>query len=239
MTRSDLRHAVLTVAVLLFVSPVMAGYSVDVYIDNVPAYTVNDNGVGDDNPAVGDIAHHFLLNDVANRWRAEGDIFADGGYDGALPVSTVVTDTLIEKIANVPIFFGEVDFYHHYAASGLQTHDADIDGVFDNTFNHLVGGASLFYSADGTGFDLGTYATGLYVGPGPAPFMGSLGPVQTPTTILHHMTLGFYLDTLGDSIEMFNSAMIRTTPEPASAVLLLAAGALLKSRRAVTKGRAA
>lgn len=238
MARSDFRQVVMTVAVLLFVSPAMAGYSVDVYIDNVFAYTVNDNGLGDDNPAVGDIAHHFLLNDVANRWQAEGDIFAEGGYDGALPVSTVVTDTLIEKIANVPIFFGEVDFYHHYAASGLQTHDADIDGVFDNTINHLVGGASLFYSADVTGYNLGTYATGLYVGPGPSPFMGSLGPVQTPTTIQHHMNLGFYLDTLGDSIEMFNSAVIRTTPEPASAALLLAAGALLRSRRTGRNGSA-
>src|SRR5262245_39108175 len=103
MTRFRLHHAAFVVALMLLASTAMAGYSVDVYIDNVFAYTINDNGLGDDNGAVGDISHHFVLSDPANRWRAEGDIFANGGYDGALPVSTVVTDTLIEKIANVPI----------------------------------------------------------------------------------------------------------------------------------------
>jgi hypothetical protein len=216
---------------MMFAAPAMAGFSIDVYIDNVAAYSVMDNGAQDANPVLGDIEHHFVLTDAMNRWRAEGDIFAEGGYNGVPPVSTVVTDTLIEKIANVPIFAGEIDFHHHYAASGLQSHSASIDGVFDNTIDHEVKGASLQYLADINGQSLGAFATGIYVGPGPSPFMGGLGPLVLPTTTEHHMELRFYLDSLGDSIELFNSADIHTVPEPAAAALLAALTATLASRR--------
>lgn len=231
MTRLTLGQAAIIAVTLLIARPAVAGYSVDVYIDGVFSYAVLDNAAGDSNPAVGDIEHHFLLTDVANRWQAEGDVLALGGFDGVPPVSTVVTDTLIEKIANVPIFSGELDFIHHYAASGLQSHSASIDGVFDNTVNHEVGGTSLLYQASVTGYDLGTFATGIYSGPGPHPFMGGVGPVVTPTTIEHHMHMQFYLDTLGDSIELFNSAEIHTVPEPVGLGLILMAAAAWSARR--------
>lgn len=232
MTRSGFLCASFTVGVMLLSRSAIAGFSVDVYVDNLPVYAVMDNSPQDANPVLGDIEHHFVLTDAQNRWEADGTLYAEGGYNGQPPVSTVVTNTLIEKIANVPLFVGEIDFVHHYAASGLQTHTASIDGVFDNTINHLVGGASLQYTAEINGQSLGGYATGFYTGPGPEPFMGSLGPLVLPTTTEHHMEMRFYLDALGDSIELFNSAEIHTVPEPAGAVMLAALGAIFASRRA-------
>jgi hypothetical protein len=231
MALKSLRCAAFTLGILLITRPVVAGFAIDVYVDNIIAYQVVDNGLGDNNPALGDIEHHFLLSDAMNRWGADGVIFAEGGYNGVPPVSTVVTDTLIEKIANVPLNIGEIDFVHHYAASGLQSHTASIDGVFDNTIDHEVRGASLQYLADINGQSLGAFATGLYAGPGPWGFMGGLGPLILPTTTEHHMELRFYLDSLGDSIQMFNSAEIHTTPEPAGAVLIWALGVIIASRR--------
>jgi len=235
MSKSPYRLAAIAFGLMVAVPAAQAGYSVDVYVDNVFSYTVNDNGLGDDNPLVGDIEHHFSLNDLANRWEANGVIFAEGGLDGALPVSTIVTATTIEKVANVPINYGEIDFHHHYAASGLQMHSASIDGEFDNLLTgHNVGGASIAYMAEVTGFNLGTFATGIYSGPGPHPFMGFLGPIVTPTTIEHHIQLGYYLDTLGDKIEMFDSAELHTVPDPATLALLAAGGALISRRRATS-----
>ena len=98
--------------------------------------------------------------------------------------------------------------------------------------DHEVKGVSLEYYADINGQNLGGYNTGFYAGPGPELFNGNLGPLELPTTTEHHMKLRFYLDSLGDSIEMFNSAEIHTVvPEPtACALLLTAAGALVISR---------
>jgi len=230
-TSLPLKAAALVVGLALCASPAKAGFSLDVYVDNIFFTTINDGGGGDDNGGLGDILYNFDLMDAQNRWRATGKVIADGGYNGALPVSTIVTDVLIEKIADVPIFTGEIDFRHHYAASGLQTHAASIDGVFNNTLGTNVFGASLEYSADINGQSMGTYATGFYSGPEGETFNGSLGPLVTPTTTEHHMHLRFYLDTLGDSIEMYNSAEIHTVPEPTSLALLVPAlGVFLVSR---------
>jgi len=214
--------AIVVAMLLLVANPARAGFSVDVYVDNVFFTTILDGGLGDDNGTAGDISYSFDLMDVQNRWRATGLVLANGGYNGVPPVSTIVTDVKIEKIANVPIFAGEIDFRHHYASSGLQAHTAAIDGVFNNTLGTDVGGASLEYYADVNGQSLGGYATGLYSGPEGETFNGSLGPLLTPTTTEHHMKLRFYLDTLGDAIEMFNSAEIHTVvPEPTVLGLLL------------------
>jgi hypothetical protein len=91
----------MTVGLMLITSPSMGGYSVDVYIDNVLFNTVNDNGPGDANGAVGDILYNFNLSDAQNRWDATGVLIAEGGYNGQPPASTIVTDTLIEKVADV------------------------------------------------------------------------------------------------------------------------------------------
>jgi MYXO-CTERM domain-containing protein len=233
MAGSIFARAALAVGVMLFAGPVLAGFSIEVRVDNVPVGLIVDDGPDDLNDDDGDIWYHFQLTDAQNRWEAEGDIFAEGGYNGVPPVSTVVTNTLIEKVADVPIFAGEIDFFHNYASSGLQTHTASIDGVFDNTIDHNVQGASLEYSADVNGQSMGGFATGIYTGPGPEPFDSTLGPLLTPTTTQHHMKLRFYLDSLGDSIELFNSAEIHTrVPEPATWGLgLVAVGAVLAARR--------
>jgi len=231
MIGKRMRLVVFALCLLALPRTAWAGFSIDVYIDNIIAYQVLDNSPDDADLTVGNIEHHFQLNDMQNRWEATGVILAEGGFNGVPPVSTVVTDTLIEKIANVPLNVGQIDFIHHYAASGLQSHTASIDGVFDNTIDHEVRGADLLYLADINGQPLGAYGTGFYAGPGPHAFMGSLGPLVLPTTTEHHMTLRFYLDSLGDSIEMFNSAEIHTTPEPAGAALVIAACMLVVSRR--------
>ena len=209
-------------SIALLATPALAGFSVEVKVDNIIVDNVIDNGVGDLNPVVGDIHYQFSLQDAGNIWLAEGDLFAEGGFNGQPPVSTIVTNTLIEKIADVPIIAGEIDFTHHYAASGLQSHTAIIDGQFDNEIDHNVQGASLEYYADINGQSLGSFVTGIYVGPGPEPFDDFLGPLLLPTTTEHHMKLRFYLDSPGDSIELFNSAEIHTVvPEPAAWLLLL------------------
>jgi hypothetical protein len=224
MVGSFLQRIAMTAGVSLLASSAMAGYSIEVQIDNVFFDIINDGDPEDLSPAVGDIWYHFVLNDPANRWQAEGDVFAEGGYDGVPPVSTIVTNTHIEKIANVPIFAGEIDFIHTYAASGLQMHTAHIDGQFDNTIDHEVKGASLDYFASVNDQSLGAFVTGIYVGPGPEPFVGDLGPMLFPTTTEHHMQLRFYLDSLGDSIDLFNSAeMHGFVPEPASSHFVLLA----------------
>lgn len=220
MAHSVFTRAVITATAMLVANSVMAGFSVEVRVDNILIDTIFDNVVPDLNPAVGDIQYHFVLQDQNNIWRAEGDVFAEGGFNGQPPVSTVVTNTLIEKIADVPIIAGEIDFTHNYAASGLQVHTADIDGQFDNQIDHNVQGASLEYYADINGQSLGSFVTGIYVGLGPAPFADTLGPLPLPTTTEHHMKLRFYLDSLGDSIELFNSAEIHTNvPEPSALAL--------------------
>lgn len=231
MNRQALHCAAVAVGLCLSARPAVAGFAIDVYIDNIPAYQVLDNSPDDANLAVGDIEHHFNLNDAMNRWQATGVIFAEGGFNGVPPVSTVVTNTLIEKIANTPLDVGEIDFVHNYAASGLQAHTAWIDGVFDNTVDHDVRGASLEYRAWINSQPMGTFATGLYAGPGPHPFMGGLGPLVLPTTTEHHMEMRFYLDSLGDSIELFNSAEIHTVPEPAAAAAMLVLGMMTSLRR--------
>lgn len=235
MKRQFLHSTVVALGLLTLARPAWAGFSIDVYIDNVIAYQVLDNSPDDANLAIGDIEHHFLLTDAMNIWQAGGTIYAEGGFNGVPPVSTVVTDTLIEKIANVPLNVGEIDFVHHYAASGLQSHTASIDGVLDNTIDHEVRGASFEYRADINGQPMGTYGTGFYAGPGPHPFMGGLGPLVLPTTTEHHMEMRFYLDSIGDSIEMFNSAEIHTIPEPACVALIGLAGAMAVLRRSRTK----
>lgn len=231
MKRQALHCVAVAFCLFVVAHPAVAGFAIDVYIDNIPAYQVLDNSPDDANPALGDIEHHFLVNDAMNIWQAGGVIFAEGGFNGVPPVSTVVTNTLIEKIANVPLNVGEIDFVHHYAASGLQAHTAWIDGVFDNTIDHEVRGASLEYRAWINSQPMGTFATGFYAGPGPQPFMGGLGPLLLPTTTEHHMEMRFYLDSLGDSIELFNSAEIHTVPEPTAAVVMLALGVMATSRR--------
>lgn len=124
MKRQALHCVAVAFGLFMVARPAVAGFAIDVYIDNIIAYQVLDNSPADANLVVGDIEHHFNLNDAMNRWEATGVIFAEGGFNGVPPVSTIVTDTLIEKIANVPINEGEIDFVHHYAASGMQSHAA-------------------------------------------------------------------------------------------------------------------
>jgi len=118
MAHSVFSRAVITATAVLAANSVMAVFSVEVRVDNILVDTISDNIFPDQNPAVGDIHYHFVLLDQNNIWQAEGDVFAEGGFNGQPPVSTVVTNTLIEKISNDPIIAGEIDFTHSYAPQG-------------------------------------------------------------------------------------------------------------------------
>jgi len=161
-------------------------------------------------------------------------VLATGG-GGTPPVSTIVTDTLIEKL-QPGLFFSQIEVVHNYAASGLSSHSANIDGQFENTLGNPISYAELFYTPRVNSQGMGTAHEGPVSGvPGPVPFADNLGPLLLPTTTEHEITIGFYLDSPGDAIRLFNSAALHTVvPEPASAGLALVAlglGSLVACRR--------
>lgn len=222
--------------VLNFSQVARAGYSVEISVNGGAPAIYLDNGAFDLNPAVFDLEIDFTVNDIGNNWTASGTVLATGGGDGVPPVSTIVTDTLIQKL--LPgLFFGEIEVVHNYAASGLLSHSAVLDGQFENVLGNPISYAELFYTPqvfpEVFNVSMGTAHEGPVSGVlGPVPFDEILGPILLPTTTEHEITLGFYLDSPGDAIRLFNSAEIHTiVPEPTIQMLLLSAMASLVARR--------
>lgn len=216
--------------------PLRAGYSVEISVDGGAPMIFLDNGAFDLNPGLFDLEIDFIVNDVGNNWTASGTVLATGGGDGVPPVSTIVTDALIQKL--LPgLFFGQIEVTHNYAASGILSHSAVLDGQFENVLGNPISYAELFYTPQvfpGVfNVSLGTAHEGPVSGVlGPVPFDDFLGPILLPTTTQHEITLGFYLDSPGDAIRLFNSAEIHTiVPEPTSAVLLWSIATGLIGRR--------
>ncbi len=215
-------------------NPALAGFSVEISVNGGIPTVYPDNVAPDLNPAVGDIEIDFTVSDAMNTWTANGTVLASGGL-GTPPVSTIVTDTLIEKL--MPgLINGEIAVKHNYAASGIAMHDAMIDGQFENTLGNSISYAELFYTATVNIFDLGTAHEGPAASvPGPVPFGDTLGPITLLTTTEHLHTLSFYLDAPGDAIRLFNSAEIHTfVLEPATLVLVgacLSVGIFMARRR--------
>jgi hypothetical protein len=213
-----------------------AGYSVEIGVDGGPPITYLDNGAFDLNPAPFDIQIDFQVGDAGGFWTAEGTVFATGG-NGAPPVSTIVTDTLIEK--QLPgLFFGSIQVTHNYSASGLGSHSALLDGQFENTLGVPISYAELFYTPTVNGQGMGSAHEGPVINMlGPVPFNDVLGPLVLGTTTEHHINIGFYLDSPGDAIRLFDSAELHTfVPEPASAALLAATLLIRRRRRAPAHG---
>jgi hypothetical protein len=234
--RRRARSFLLAIGVLLVAggSVARAGFSVTMFVDGGQLPTIFDNVFPDMNPAPNDMTIPFTVGDIGNNWTASGVIYANGG-GGYPPVSTVVTDTLIEKLTP-GLHFGEIRVLHDYAASGVFTHSAHLDGQFENVLNNPIGGAELNFIADVSGQNLGVFHDGPISGVNVHPFAADLGPLVLPTTTQHALTFQFYLDEPGDAIRLFNSAEIHTGPEPST--MLLAAIALLGARwRACRPGR--
>jgi|GEM_PF-3291118 len=207
----------------------LAGFSIEISVDAGPAITYLDNGAEDLNLALLDIEIPFTVGDVGNNWSATGTVLATGG-GGFPPVSTIVTDTLIENIGG-QFLDGAIHIKHNYAASGLFAHTATLDGQFENVLGNQIGFADLTFIA-AVSPDYGQNLGQLHEGPvnnspSPQPFVGgNLGPLVLPTTIAHLITLQFYLGDPGDAIRLFNSAEIHTVvPEPSTMVLACLAGA--------------
>lgn len=206
----------------------LAGFSIEISVDAGPAVTYLDNGPEDLNLALLDIEIPFTVGDVGNNWSATGTVLATGG-GGFPPVSTIVTDTLIENIGG-QFLGGAIHVKHNYAASGLFAHTATLDGQFENVLGNQIGFADLTFIA-AVSPDYGQNLGVLHEGPvnnsdSPQPFVGGdLGPLVLPTTIAHLITLQFYLGDPGDAIRLFNSAEIHTVvPEPGTLVLAGLAG---------------
>ena len=216
-----------------------AGFSIEISVDGGPVTTYLDNdGLFDLNPVEFDIEIPFTVGDVGNNWSATGTVLATGG-GGTPPVSTIVTDTLIENIGG-QFLDGQIRVVHNYAASGLFAHSATLDGQFENVLGNAIGYAQLSYSAAvSPGQSLGLLLEGPIINmPSPQPFVGgNLGPLLLPTTTKHEITLQFYLGDPGDAIRLFNSAEMHTSvPEPSTMVLACLAGAglavpMLRRRR--------
>jgi hypothetical protein len=216
------RLTLMAVCILLAAADkAMAGFSIEISVDGGLATIYDDNGPDDINPAPFDIEIPFTVGDVGNNWSATGIVLATGG-GGTPPVSTIVTDTLIENIGG-QFLAGEIQVVHNYAASGLFAHTASLDGQFENVLGNAIGYADLrFFAEVYPGQSLGMIHEGPVIDlPSPQAFVGgNLGPLVLPTTIRHELTLQFYLGDPGDAIRLFNSAEIHTTvPEPSGVVL--------------------
>lgn len=212
--------------------PAWAGFSVEISVDGGLPILFSDNGALDLNPAVGDIEIDFTVNDVGNNWTASGTVLATGG-NGGPPVSTIITDTLIEKL-QPGLFNGHIEVFHNYAASGLGSHSASLDGQFENTLGSVISYTDLLFTVQVNSQFVGSSYEGPADGvPEPVPFDAFLGPLELPTTTRHELSLFFYLDAPGDAIRLFNSAELRTiVPEPGTACLaLMVLGSLAASRR--------
>lgn len=198
-----------------------AGFSVTLFVDGGQQPTVFDNGPGDLNPAQFDMTVPFTVSNLGNNWTATGVIYANGG-GGVPPVSTVVTDTLIEKLTP-GLHFGEIRVVHDYAASGVFSHTGELEGQFENVLGNPIGGAELNYIADVSGQNLGVFHDGPITGVLVHPFAQTFGPLVLPTTTEHSLTFQFYLDEPGDAIRLFDSAEIHSVPE-AGALLFTGMG---------------
>ena len=209
----------------------LAGFSVEIGVNGGPPVLYPDNGILDLNPAPFDIQIDFQVGDLGGFWTAEGTVLATGG-NGAPPVSTIVTDTLIEKL--LPgLFFGSIQVTHNYSASGLGSHTAVLDGQFENTLGAPISYAELFYTPTVNNQGMGSAHEGPVINMlGPVPFADVLGPLVLGTTTEHLINIGFYLDSPGDSIRLFDSAELHTyVPEPSAAALLSAGLAAILVRR--------
>lgn len=216
------------------VRPVWAGYSVEISVDGGPPLILVDDSPQDLNDTDFDMEFDFTVGDAGNNWTASGKIFATGGGNGAPPVATIVTDTLIEKL-QPGLIPGQIRVIHNYAASGLGSHLSILDGQFENTLGGPISFANLNFVARVNNILVGSTGVGPAMGLGPVPFFDVLGPLELPTTTEHEFQFDFYLDAPGDAIRLFDSAELHTSiPEPRSLVLAaLAAIALTRRQRLV------
>lgn len=131
LRRSSFRATVLQLAALclatLCLAPqsALAGFSVEISVDGGVPVVYLDNGPDDLDPGIYDIEIPFTVGDLGNNWSASGTVLATGG-NGSPPVSTIVTDTLIENIGG-QFLQGQIVVVHNYTASGLGTHIATLD----------------------------------------------------------------------------------------------------------------
>lgn len=208
-----------------------AGVSITIKVDGFSLITVGDNMPGDINPAVGDITYPFAVQDQAvdPDWVATGTIFAKGGLDGFAPVTTVVTDTLIERVSMGLGENGLIEVIHTFGNSVDDIHFAELDGFFFNTVETKeIGNITLDYAAFANDSLIG--ATNYAASSGfTFEFFEILGPHAEPSAASHTSRFCFYLDEFGDAISLPNSADI-FLPEPGS-MLLFAAGVPWLMRR--------
>lgn len=204
-----------------------AGFSIEISVDGGVPTVFLDNGPDDLNPLPFDLEIPFTVGDAGNNWSATGTVLATGG-DGAPPVSTIVTDTLIENIGG-QFLQGEILVVHNYTASGLGTHTATLDGQFENVLGNDIGYADLRLFAAVNSQSMGMLHEGPVINsPSPQAFGGGMLALQLPTTTEHSLLFQFYLGDPGDAIRLFNSGELHTVvPEPSSVLLALVGAGMI------------
>ena len=185
------------------------------------ATTVLDNSLDDLDPDPFEIEVDFSIMNPGI-WLAEGTIIAKG--NGEVPITTVVTDTLIQKL-DAPILNDAIIVEHFFTSTLTATpFTAHLSGKYDKLLPGLnIGLADLLYIPSVNDELIGIIDPPAAVNvPPTVPFMGNSGPLYPATEPLSHkLEIRFYLDELGDAIRLDNSASISHVPEPTSGLLLL------------------
>lgn len=184
---------------------------------------VTDQGNGDNDGNVNAIKVDFTLQDPQNSWMATGTVLATGG--GSEPPTTIVTDLLIERLAGPAFGSDDIEIVHEFGAFfGTPPQSAEIEGEFDNLDTGVIALADLDYFPYFDNTSIGAILVDMAQNEvGPVPFFGDSGPVLPATVFTSHtIHLKFYLDTLGDSIRLFDSAAILSVPEPTTGAAMLA-----------------
>jgi len=193
---------------------------ISLFCQNQLVFTVVDGGIGDEDPAPNVVKHTFLCTHPDGSWRAEGVL--TGVYVPNQSATTTMSGFYVEKLTPPDVFGHTISWEHQFPeyTTALGQASAMIDGLFDNTSGlHFIGGINLVYSPAAANIQQifpipGNFAWQA-MGFGPVPFLGAGGPINLVGPNRHLATVAFYLDIVGDRIDMQNSAVVRSqVPSP-------------------------
>jgi hypothetical protein len=219
----------LSCAVVLITAGAASANELSLECQGQNVFTVVDNGLGDEDPAPDVVRRTFLCTHPDGRWQAEGVL--TGLYEPGVSATTILSDFYVEKLTPAEVLGNTINWEHRFPeyTTALAEVSAMIDGQFDNTGGlHFIGGIILSYSAVAANIEQSYPILVSNFGPidgfGPVPFADADGPIDVVSPNRHLGGMGFYLDTVGDRIDMQTSAVIHSQiPEPATATLLVMA----------------
>jgi hypothetical protein len=243
------RYVGFGVLVVLFtVVPAMGGDKIEIFVDGQLLVTVNDGDFGvdldfDANEIEVDMD---VVGQIDASWVATGKIIAKGG--GQIPITTVVTETLIESVANG--VGGTITVVHHAISDPPHPqYFSSLDGQYENVLGQTISLAWVqsyqsFIDNESIGDILPPMAQNVPTNLQPVPFDGMSGPLiltdqsplyQTLPVMTQTIRLVFYVDDPGDAIRLFDSAEIFPAPAaPADVPTLTEWGTIILTLLLVT-----